>query len=163
MYIEFGSSTFGVCQGGTHFIYLPFALGIDRLDKSVIITLAIDWMGMFTLITILNSCIRGRKSSSSNSFMTFTVVTYFILFFEVGTWICDRLPGYRTFNYMANIFCNVLMLVNTICYLQFVCESLGIDKKKVSGMYESVMIVTFKDGFDFNKKEAGKNTTKAAI
>lgn len=64
---------------------------------------------------------------------------------------------------MANIFCNVLMLVNTICYLQFVCESLGINKKKVSGMYESVMIVTFKDGFDFNKKEAGKNTTKAAI
>lgn len=120
-------------------IFLPVHLDINRLSPMVSITIAFDWMGMFVLLIIFNSCLRGRKTKSRNSFVQLLVVTFFILFFEVGVWTIDGLERHRVLNYLTNIACNSLMLVSAVLFFRFLSDSLDINRQRIWGWYEAVI------------------------
>lgn len=122
-------------------VIIPIKLDLNRLSAAELINIAFDWMGMFILVIILNSCIKGRKTKSSISFMNLTVCGFFIIFFEVGTWTVDRIAGLRGLNYISNIGSNSALLVSTVFYIDFMCDSLGIDKKRISKLYKSVLVM----------------------
>lgn len=118
-------------------IFLVKTLEIEHLLAIEVVHISFDWAGMFLMIIILYSCIKGREIASSNAFINFIFSVDLCLFFEVGIWAVDRIEKLRTWNYVYNIGSNSMLLISTLCYLEFVCISLDIDKKKIPRLYAS--------------------------
>ncbi|MBQ0001078.1 MAG: histidine kinase [Clostridiales bacterium] len=123
-------------------VFFTYKLDMNRMGVREIVNVSFDWIGMFALIIILNSCLRGRKTMSSGSFMSLTIQAFFVLFFEVGTWAVDKLPEMRALNYICNIGSNSLLVFSTYWYITFMCESLNIDKDRLRGLFRSLTCMT---------------------
>lgn len=110
-------------------ILLSVIMDINRLEAISVVNISFDWMAMFILIIMLNSCIRGGKTKGSVSFMNLSIMIFFILFFEVGTWSVDGLKDLKAINYLCNITSNSLMLISTGGYIKYMWASLSITEQ----------------------------------
>lgn len=118
-------------------VFLAIALDMERLSVKEIISISFVWASMFMLTVILYSCTKGRKVDSSVAFMKLVFAVDLCLFFDAGAWAVDRVEGLRGWNYFYNIGCNSMMLVSAFCFMEFVCRSLEIDKKRIVFIYRS--------------------------
>lgn len=108
-------------------IIIPIWLGMKHVNTTGVISIAFDWIAMFTLILIFRNCCNGRTLQNTKEMMGIIIAVFLCVFFEVGIWVFDRLPDYRILNYVCNIGTNCAILVGSYMYFLFIRKTGDVD------------------------------------